>query len=124
MTAQRLSKRGDRVAGRERSGELAAAGIVFAVGGEVREISPRALTRVSRERRVARIGRELGVADRIALRELVDPIPRRWRANFYRVDRGAPSGAGDEFSAWSPILKQPADFHETERFGVLRFGDE
>jgi len=60
----------------------------------------------------------------IPLRELVDPIPRRWRANFYRVDRGAPSGAGDEFSAWSPILKQPADFHETERFGVLRFGDE
>jgi hypothetical protein len=25
--------------------------------------------------------------------------------NFYRVDRGAPSGDPDEFSAWSPILK-------------------
>ena len=56
----------------------------------------------------------------IPLRELVDPIPPRWRANFYRVDRGAPSGAKDEFSAWSPILEDPADFHEAERFGVLR----
>jgi hypothetical protein len=56
----------------------------------------------------------------IPLEELCDPIPARWRANFYRVDRGAPSGAPDEFSAWSPILKQPADFHEARRFGALR----
>ena len=33
---------------------------------------------------------------------------------------GPPSGAKDEFSAWSPIVKQPADFHEAERFGMLR----
>jgi len=56
----------------------------------------------------------------IPLEELCDPIPARWRANFYRVDRGAPGGASDEFSAWSPILKQPADFHEARRFGALR----
>lgn len=43
--------------------------------------------------------------------------PRReWRANFYRVDRGT----RDEFSAWSPIGKDPADFHEARRFGRLR----
>jgi hypothetical protein len=58
----------------------------------------------------------------IPLRELCDPdpIPSRWRANFYRVDRGAPSGSGDEFSAWSPVLTTPADYHEARRFGVLR----
>jgi hypothetical protein len=56
----------------------------------------------------------------IPLDELVHPIPPRWRANFYRVDRGAPSGDPDEFSAWSPILEAPADFHEARRFGVLR----
>jgi hypothetical protein len=39
-----------------------------------------------------------------------------WRANFYRVDRGE----RDEFSAWSPIGKSPADFHEAGRFGRLR----
>ena len=41
--------------------------------------------------------------------------PRSWRANFYRVDRGAK----DEFSAWSPTGKEPADFHEAGRFGRL-----
>jgi hypothetical protein len=43
-------------------------------------------------------------------------LPRSWRANFYRVDRGAK----DEFSAWSPIGKHPADFHEARRFGRLQ----
>ena len=42
-------------------------------------------------------------------------IPRAWRANFFRVDRGDP----DEFSAWSPPLVDPADFHEAARFGFL-----
>jgi hypothetical protein len=45
-----------------------------------------------------------------------EPLPRRWRANFYRIDRGA----ADEFSAWSPTLADPPDFHVPERFGVLR----
>jgi hypothetical protein len=38
-----------------------------------------------------------------------------WRANFLRVDRGS----RDEFSAWSPIGKNPADFHVPARFGIL-----
>lgn len=38
-----------------------------------------------------------------------------WRANFFRVDRGTT----DEFSAWSPTGKAPADFHEAGRFGHL-----
>jgi hypothetical protein len=43
-------------------------------------------------------------------------IPTTWRANFYRVDRGA----RDEFTAWSPTLADPPDFHVPERFGILR----
>lgn len=43
-------------------------------------------------------------------------LPDLWRANFYRVDRGAK----DEFSAWSPIAKDPPDFHEARTFGRIR----
>ncbi len=43
-------------------------------------------------------------------------IAQTWRANFYRVDRGA----SDEFSAWSPVFRDPADFHDATRFGYLR----
>lgn len=53
-------------------------------------------------------------------------VPRIWRANFYRVERpegGEPTGAGTaEFSAWSPTLIRPADFHKPSRFGVLELG--
>jgi hypothetical protein len=38
-----------------------------------------------------------------------------WRANFFRVDRGQ----RDEYSAWSPTGKDPADFHAPARFGIL-----
>lgn len=38
-----------------------------------------------------------------------------WRANFYRIDRGNP----DEYSAWSPTLADPPDFHRPDRFGFL-----
>ena len=43
-----------------------------------------------------------------------DGIPLRWRANFFRVDRGAP----DELTAWSPV-GSPVDFHRADRFGTL-----
>jgi hypothetical protein len=42
-------------------------------------------------------------------------IPRTWRANFFRIDRGAT----DEFSAWSPPFAVPPDFHRPEKFGFL-----
>ena len=45
------------------------------------------------------------------------PTPAVWRANFYRIDR--PRGASPEFSAWSPTLADPPDFHLPARFGVL-----
>jgi hypothetical protein len=45
-----------------------------------------------------------------------DP-PRIWRANFYRVER--PRDGEAEFTAWSPTLTRPADFHKPARFGVL-----
>ena len=42
-------------------------------------------------------------------------IPRTWRANFFRIDRGAT----DELSAWSPPLADPPDFHVPAKFGFL-----
>ena len=49
--------------------------------------------------------------------EGVSPLPRLWRANFYRIER--PAGSPPEFTAWSPTLVTPADFHKPARFGVL-----
>jgi hypothetical protein len=46
--------------------------------------------------------------------------PRTWRANFFRIDRGA----RDEFSAWSPTLADPPDFHVPGRFGFLELPAE
>ena len=45
--------------------------------------------------------------------------PGLWRANFFRIDRGS----CDEFSAWSPPLTDPADFHTAARFGFLEMPD-
>ncbi|HVE70020.1 MAG TPA: carbohydrate-binding family 9-like protein [Thermoanaerobaculia bacterium] len=42
-----------------------------------------------------------------------------WRANFFRVDRHETEG--DEYSAWQPTMKDPADFHVAAAFGVLQF---
>lgn len=42
----------------------------------------------------------------------------RWRANFFRIDQAG----GGEYSAWSPTLADPPDFHLPHRFGVLVFG--
>jgi hypothetical protein len=42
-----------------------------------------------------------------------------WRGNFFRIDRSA--AHGDEFSAWQPTLKNPADFHVASAFGRLVF---
>jgi alpha-galactosidase len=43
-----------------------------------------------------------------------------WRANFFRIDRHP--RLGDEYSAWQPTWKVPADFHVPAAFGTLRFG--
>lgn len=54
--------------------------------------------------------------------------PGLWFANFYRVERpGGPGVANardaadvdDEYTAWSPTLVNPPDFHRPERFGLL-----
>jgi hypothetical protein len=42
-----------------------------------------------------------------------------WRGNFFRVDRD--KSRGDEYSAWSPTLKNPADFHVPGSFGRIVF---
>jgi hypothetical protein len=40
-----------------------------------------------------------------------------WRVNFYRIEREP----REEFSAWSPTLADPPDFHIPDRFGRLVF---
>jgi hypothetical protein len=42
-----------------------------------------------------------------------------WRGNFFRIDRHPRHG--NEFSAWQPTMKTPADFHVAAVFGTLRF---
>jgi hypothetical protein len=42
-----------------------------------------------------------------------------WRGNFFRVDRG--QSGRDEFSAWSPTMKNPPDFHVAGAFGRIVF---
>ena len=44
-------------------------------------------------------------------------LPTIWRANFYRIER--PRDAEPEFSAWSPTMTEPADFHKPAYFGTL-----
>jgi Carbohydrate-binding family 9 len=59
---------------------------------------------------------------RIPFRALGEGIPspgRTWRANFFRIDRHPERG--DEFSAWQPTMRRPADFHVVAAFGTLRF---
>jgi hypothetical protein len=69
------------------------------------------------EARVTRSGRRWSALLRIPLDALAGGAPpRSWRANFYRIDRGAV----DEYSAWSPTLADPPDFHVPEKFGTLR----
>lgn len=42
-------------------------------------------------------------------------LPRSWRANFCRIDRGGT----DEYSAWARTGADPVDFHVAARFGVI-----
>ena len=50
-----------------------------------------------------------------------DPPARggTWRGNFFRIDRSGRHG--DEFSAWQPTMKNPADFHVAAAFGRIVF---
>jgi hypothetical protein len=41
--------------------------------------------------------------------------PRTWLANFFRIDRGKET----EYSAWSPVHRNPVDFHDATKFGRL-----
>ena len=69
------------------------------------------------EARVTRRPGRWSAALRIPLEAICEGgPPPRLRANFYRIDRGAP----DEYSAWSPTFADPPDFHVPERFGVLK----
>ncbi|HYI12887.1 MAG TPA: carbohydrate-binding family 9-like protein [Thermoanaerobaculia bacterium] len=64
----------------------------------------------------------LDVVMRIPFISLGRGIPQEgesWRANFFRIDRHPHHG--DEYSAWQPTMRQPADFHVPAAFGTLRF---
>ena len=71
------------------------------------------------------IRRTSGVVDtilRIPFASIDAPEPAagaEWEANFFRIDRNRTHG--DEFTAWRPTLKNPADFHVAATFGRLRF---
>lgn len=58
---------------------------------------------------------------RIPFAALDRSTPRQnetWRANFFRIDRHP---GGDEYSAWRPTMKVPADFHVAAAFGSISF---
>ena len=51
--------------------------------------------------------------------EAVPVAGDRWRGNLFRIDRQP--AHGDEFSAWQPTFKTPADFHVAAVFGSWQF---
>lgn len=59
----------------------------------------------------------LDVAVRIPFAALGAKPEGEWLGNFYRIDRGS----SDEYSAWQPTMRVPADFHVPRAFGGLRF---
>lgn len=64
--------------------------------------------------------RRVGSSVDTVLRVPFAPIGGRpARANFFRVDRSR--AHGDEYSAWRPAMKTPADFHVVAAFGELAF---
>ncbi len=61
---------------------------------------------------------------RIPFESLKCSLPRNgesWRGNFFRIDRHP--AEGDEYSAWRPTMKDPADFHVAASFGRFLFQD-
>jgi hypothetical protein len=76
------------------------------------------------EWRVGRLGpaQDWWAEIRLPLRSVLPepaPLPDRWRANFYRIERPRDSGLPEEYGAWSPTLRDPPDFHVPEQFGLL-----
>ena len=64
----------------------------------------------------------IDTAVRVPFAALGRSVPRdgeTWRGNFFRIDRHPEHG--DEYSAWQPTMKEPADFHVAAAFGILEF---
>jgi Carbohydrate-binding family 9 len=68
-----------------------------------------------------REGREWNVVIRLPFASLsaAPTSGDEWRGNLFRIDRSV--AHGDDFSAWQPALKTPADFHVAAAFGSFRF---
>ena len=80
---------------------------------------------VSAVRRTAEQGTliTLDTLIRVPFSALGCAVPGRddfWRGNLFRVDRHP--AEGDEYSAWRPTMRTPADFHVPAAFGRLVFG--
>ena len=80
---------------------------------------------VSAVRRTAEQGSliTLDTLIRVPFRALGCTVPSRgeaWRGNLFRIDRHP--AEGDEYSAWRPTMKSPADFHVPAAFGRIVFG--
>lgn len=66
--------------------------------------------------------RQTEVLIRVPFKGLGRTSPRpgeRWLANFYRIDRS--EEFGDQYTAWRPTMKSPADFHVPAAFGEIVF---
>ena len=64
----------------------------------------------------------LDVVIRIPFASIGQTIPasgEEWRGNFFRIDRHLRHG--DEYSAWHPTMRSPADFHVAAAFGRIVF---
>jgi hypothetical protein len=71
---------------------------------------------------IRRAGDAFDVVIRIPFSALERTAPasgESWRGNLFRIDRHPERG--DEFLAWQPTLRTPADFHVPAAFGTLRF---
>jgi hypothetical protein len=68
---------------------------------------------------LAAIRRQPGRAEYVLRVPFASIGGRPARANFFRIDRSAANG--DEYSALSPTMKEPADFHVMAAFETLVF---
>ena len=71
---------------------------------------------------IRRDGEAFAVVIRIPFASLGRETPNdgeAWRGNLFRIDRDPT--AGDDFLAWQPTRRTPADFHVPAAFGTLLF---
>lgn len=97
------------------------AGVRASMTAELGWTCERLFAAISRSKIADVVEEQVLTAVRIPFASLSLDAPRRgeeWRGNLFRIDRHP---SGDEYSAWRPTFRVPADFHVTAAFGVIRF---